>query len=89
MSIIDRIRRIAQANIHSLLDKADTPEMALREKIEELEKTIGEAKEALASYGVSRKRLEMERAQSERAIEEWMQKAEAELKILSFTLYGL
>ena len=80
MSIIDRIRRIAQANIHSLLDKADTPEMVLREKIEELEKAIVEAKEALASYGVSRKRLEMERAQSERAIEEWMQKAEAELK---------
>ena len=80
MSIIDRIRRIAQANIHSLLDKADTPEMVLREKIEELEQTIGDAKEALASYAVSRKRLEMEQVQSERAIAEWMQKAEAELK---------
>lgn len=80
MSIIDRIRRIAQANINSLLDKVDTPEMALREKIEELESTIREAKEALAAFGVSRKRLEMEQDQSERAVKEWMQKAELELK---------
>jgi phage shock protein A len=80
MSIIDRIRRIAQANINSLLDKADTPEMVLQDKIEELEKTIGEAKEALAGFAVSRKRLEMEQAQSERAVMDWTQRAEQELK---------
>jgi phage shock protein A len=80
MSIIDRIRRIAQANIQNLLDKADTPEMALQEKIEELENTIGEAKEALVGYAVSRKRLEMERDHSRRAVTEWMHKAEMELK---------
>lgn len=81
MSIIDRIRRIARANIQNLLDKADTPEMALQEKIEELENTISEAKEALVGYAVSRKRLEMERDQSRKAVSEWMSKAEAELKI--------
>ena len=43
MSIIDRIRRIAQANIHSLLDKVDTPEMVIQDKIGELEKTMTEA----------------------------------------------
>jgi len=80
MSIIDRIRRIAQANIHSLLDKVDTPEMVLEEKIEELEKAIGEAKEALAGFAVSQRRLEMEQDNSERAVKEWAQKAELELK---------
>jgi phage shock protein A len=80
MSIIDRIRRIAQANIHSLLDKVDTPEMVLQDKIEELENTIGDAKEALAGYAVSLKRLEMEQAQSERAVLEWMRKAETDLE---------
>jgi len=80
MSIIDRIRRIAQANINSLLDKADTPEMALRDKINELEKTMGEAKNALSGFAVSRKRLEMEQDQSERAVTEWTQRAEMELK---------
>ena len=38
MSIIERIRRIARANIHSLLDKADTPEMALQDKIGKIDK---------------------------------------------------
>jgi phage shock protein A len=80
MSIIDRIRRIAQANIHNLLDKVDTPEMALQDKIGELEKTISEAKEALAAFAVSQKRLEMEQANSERAVTDWAQKAESELK---------
>lgn len=80
MSIIDRIRRIARANIENLLDKADTPEMALLEKIEELEDTISQAKEALVGYAVSRKRLEMERDHSRRAVSEWIHKAEAELK---------
>jgi phage shock protein A len=80
MSIIERIRRIARANIQNLLDKADTPEMALQEKIEELENTISEAKEALVGYAVSRKRLEMERDHSRKAVSEWMYKAEAELK---------
>jgi phage shock protein A len=80
MSIIDRIRRIAQANIHNLLDKVDTPEMALQDKIGELEKTISEAKEALAAFAVSQKRLEMEQTNSERAVTDWAQKAESELK---------
>jgi len=60
MSIIERITRIARANIHSLLDKADTPELELREKIKELEETTQEAKEALASYAVSYKKQERE-----------------------------
>jgi len=80
MSIIDRIRRIAQANIHSLLDKADTPEMVIQDKIGELEKTMSEAKEALAAFAVSQKRLEMEQANSERAVAEWNKKAELEIK---------
>jgi phage shock protein A len=80
MSIIDRIRRIAEANLHGLLDKMDAPEIALQNKVEEMEQAITEAKEALADFAVSRKRLEMEHAQSERAVTDWMQKAESEMK---------
>ncbi len=80
MSIIDRMRRIAEANIQSLLDKMDVPEIALQDKIEEIEQAIAEAREALADFAVSSKRLEMEHAQSERAVTEWMQKAEREMK---------
>jgi phage shock protein A len=80
MSIIDRIRRIAQANINSLLDKVDTPEMEIQDKIGELEQTISAAKEALAAFAVSQKRLEMEQSNAERAVAEWTEKAERELK---------
>jgi phage shock protein A len=80
MSIIDRIRRLAEANLHGLLDKMDTPEIVLQGKIEDMEQALAEAKEALADFAVSRKRLEMEHAQSERAVTEWMQKAESEMK---------
>jgi phage shock protein A len=80
MSIIDRVRRIAQANIHSLLDKAETPEILLQSKIVELEETIVGAKEALAGFAASQKRLEMEQSNSERAVTEWMHKAESEIE---------
>jgi phage shock protein A len=77
MSIIDRIRRIARANINSLLDRADTPEMALEEKIAELEKAVQEAREALAAYAVSMKRVEKEHDSLQAARAEWQRKAEA------------
>jgi phage shock protein A len=80
MSIIKRIRRIAEANLHDLLDKMDVPEMVLQNKIDEMEQAIAEAKEALADFSVSRKRLEMEHAQSERVATEWRQKAESEMR---------
>lgn len=63
MSILDRISRIARANIHGMLDKADTPELELKERIREIEATTQEAKEALASYAVCYKKLEREAAE--------------------------
>ena len=80
MSIIDRIKRLAQANIHGLLDKVEAPELVLQGKIDELEQAIGEAREALADFAISRKRLEMERAKSERSATDWMERAELDLK---------
>jgi phage shock protein A len=80
MSIINRIRRIAEANLHGWLDKMDVPEIVLQDKIEEMEQAIAEARAALADFASSRKRLEMEHAQSERAVTEWMQKAESDIK---------
>jgi phage shock protein A len=80
MSIINRMKRIAEANLHDLLDKIEAPEMVLQNKIEEMEQAIAEAKGALADFAVSRKRLEMEHAQSERVVTEWMQQAESEMQ---------
>jgi len=60
MSILDRIGRIAKANINWLLDKADLPEQEWQAKISELEEAIVEGKTAAATYGASFRRLDKE-----------------------------
>jgi len=80
MAILERIRRIARANIHHVLDKVDTPDLVLKEKIEELQRVIGEAKKALAGFAVAHKRLENEQNQLERSKREQTLKAETALK---------
>ena len=60
MSILDRIQRIAKANINWLLDKVELPEQELESKIKELEETLQEGRESAASYGATFRRLERE-----------------------------
>jgi phage shock protein A len=60
MSIFDRIRRIAGANINWLLDKVEVPEQELESKIKELQETIQEGRESAAAYGATFRRLEQE-----------------------------
>ncbi|MHC4636565.1 MAG: PspA/IM30 family protein [Planctomycetota bacterium] len=60
MSILDRIRRIAKANVNWLLDKVEVAEQELESKIKELEEAIQEGRESAASYGATFKRLEQE-----------------------------
>jgi len=80
MSIIDRIRRIAESNINHLLDRADSPEAALTERVQELETTIEEAKSALAGFAVTHKRLEKDIASLQQTSSEWHQKATEAVK---------
>lgn len=58
MAILERIRRIARGNITQWLNQVETPEAEVEEKIHELEGTSVEAKNALASFAVTYKRLE-------------------------------
>ncbi len=58
MPILDRLRRIARANITHLLNQAETPESEVEARIQELESGAEEAKNALAKFAVAYKRLE-------------------------------
>lgn len=58
MSILDRIRRIAKANIDRLLDRAENPEEELQAKVKELEEVIAEGKAAAGTYGATFRRME-------------------------------
>jgi phage shock protein A len=60
MSILDRIQRIAKANINWLLDKVEPPEQELESRIKELEETILEGRESASAYGATFRRLERE-----------------------------
>jgi phage shock protein A len=80
MSIIDRIRRIAGANLNHLLDKVDTPEMELRARIEELENAVTDARGALAGYAEAHKKMERERDLCSEQVKNWQVKAEEALR---------
>lgn len=58
MAILDRIRRIAKGNITHWLNQVETPEAEVLAKITELEGASTEAKNALAGFAVTYKRLE-------------------------------
>lgn len=60
MSIYDRVRRIAKANINWLLDTVEPAENELDNKIKELEETILQGRENAGSYGATFRRLENE-----------------------------
>lgn len=58
MAILERIRRIAAGNITQWLNQVETPEEEVAAKIQELEGASVEAKNALAGFAVTYKRLE-------------------------------
>ncbi len=80
MSIFDRIRRIAEANINWFLNKVEVPEQELESKIKELEETIQEGRESAAAYGATFRRLEHEYGVLRQREQELTQRAEQALK---------
>jgi len=81
MSILDRIRRIASANVNDALDRMEDPEKMLKRKIRDLEETTKTAKQALANFAVSFKKMEKEQEQMKRLLAEWQQKAGSSLAL--------
>ena len=81
MSIIDRIKRITQANIHHTLDQLESPERMLQESVRAMEHALIDAKQAAADFALTLKKLEQEQSQLKRLRAEWQSKAEQAVKV--------
>ncbi|MCH8513377.1 MAG: PspA/IM30 family protein [Kiritimatiellae bacterium] len=80
MAILDRIRRIAKGNITQWLNQVETPEAEVLAKITELEGASTEAKNALAGFAVTYKRLEKNLVSLRESRDDLSARAESALK---------
>ncbi|OED43041.1 hypothetical protein ACH42_11190 [Endozoicomonas sp. (ex Bugula neritina AB1)] len=75
MSIFSRLSDILNANITSLLDRAEDPEKMARLMLQEMEETLVEVRSDAASLIADKKEAERQVINLENRIEDWTQKA--------------
>lgn len=76
MGVFSRFLDIVNANINSLLDRAEDPQKMLRMMIQEMEDTLIEIKSSCADKMASRTRLERQRSDVQAAVNRWQSRAE-------------
>lgn len=75
MAILERIQRIARANLAQLLDRAESPEDEITQHIQSLEEAAKVAKDALAGFAVTVKRQEQANEHLRQTRDEWQARA--------------
>jgi len=76
MGIFSRFMDIVNANINSLLDKAEDPEKMIKLMMQEMEDTLIELKSSCAAKIATRTKIEREQRELANLIERWKSRAE-------------
>jgi phage shock protein A len=76
MGIFSRLTDIINANLNSVLDRAEDPEKMIRQMVHEMEDTLVEVRSNAARMIADRKSIERRRQRLGEAQQEWQRKAE-------------
>lgn len=79
MGVFSRLSDIVNANLHSMLDRAEDPAKMIRLIIQEMEDTLVEVRSSSVKTIARRKQIERELAEVRAGLEEWAAKAELAL----------
>ena len=75
MGMFSRMSDIVQANINSMLDKAEDPEKVIRLIIQEMEETLVEIRSVAAKNLAEQKHIDRKVAQLQKHAQMWQNKA--------------